>query len=81
MHWNHRVIDFTADYTANAGDPLFGFAEVYYNDDGTPSSYCSPFMDCDSLEELTQLVDRLAKALTQPVLKVEDFPEPQEEQA
>lgn len=70
MHWNHRVIDITHE---NGGEPLLTFAEVYYDEDGKPSSYCDPFFSGDDTEELAQLVKRLGDALGKPVLKPEDF--------
>ena len=68
MKWNHRVVDLSAE---NGGEPLFGLREVYYGDDGKPESYCDPFMVGDDLAELRRLVERLEKALAEPVVKFE----------
>jgi hypothetical protein len=39
MKWNHRVVDMTAE---NGGEPLFAIREVFYNDDGVPTSHGEP---------------------------------------
>jgi hypothetical protein len=39
MKWNHRVVDMTAE---NGGEPLFALREVFYNDDGVPTSHGEP---------------------------------------
>jgi hypothetical protein len=60
------------------GEPetIYSFVEVYYEDDGTPSSYSAPFMYGDNLEELQSIVNRLQEALNHPILNASEFPEP-----
>ena len=70
MHWNHRVVDLTAE---NEGDELFAIREVFYNDDGAPVGYIEPSIVSETMEGLTKVLDRMKEALTQPVLKPEDF--------
>lgn len=66
MIWNHRVVDLTAE---NGGEPLFGLREVYYGDDGKPEAYCDSFMVSEDVDGLRELVERLQKALSEPVVK------------
>lgn len=68
MNWNHRVV------RVKDGDETFlMLAEVYYNDDGTPSGYSECFMHGDDMGELRQLVNRLADAVTHPILDAKDM--------
>lgn len=68
MDWNHRVVRVTS------GDETYlMLAEVYYNDDGTPSGYSECFIHGDDLGELRQLVNRLADAVTHPILDEKDM--------
>jgi hypothetical protein len=45
MKWNHRVVDMTAE---NGGEPLFAIREVFYNDDGVPTSHGEPNALCQT---------------------------------
>lgn len=68
--WNHRVV-----FEAN-DDPDFAtyrFVEVHYGKKNKPTSYGEPFMVGNTLEEMQELVDRLQKALAQPILTDKDF--------
>jgi hypothetical protein len=68
--WNHRVI-----FEAN-DDPdfsIYRFVEVHYDKKGKPTSHGEPFMVGNTPEEMQELVNRLQKALTQPVLTDKDF--------
>lgn len=68
--WNHRVF-----FEAN-DDPdysTYRFVEVHYDKKGKPTSYGEPFMVGNTPEEMQELVNRLQKALTQPVLTETDF--------
>lgn len=68
MDWNHRVV------RVKDGDETFlMLAEVYYNDDGTPSGYSECFMHGDDMGELRQLVNRLADAVTHPVIDASEM--------
>jgi hypothetical protein len=68
MKWNHRVVDLSAE---NNGEPMFGFREVSYSDDGTPDGYGEPFMISETMDGLKELIERLQKALAEPVVKLE----------
>jgi hypothetical protein len=64
MHWNHRVM--------NGGDDYITFKEVYY-EDGAPTSYCDPFIGCDTKQGLEELVHRLVRALNEQMLHEDMF--------
>jgi len=70
MTWNHRLVDMSAD---NDGDPALAFREVFYDDDGKPMGHTEPFMWCDDIDGVRLLIQRLTKAIDQPILKPEDF--------
>jgi hypothetical protein len=57
----------------NGGDDYFTFKEVYYDDQDRPDAYSDPFMGGDTIDEVQELLVRLSKALTQPVLHENDF--------
>lgn len=68
--WNHRVL-----FQAN-DDPDFStyrFVEVHYDEKGKPTGYGEPFLLGNTPEEMQELIDRLQKALTQPVVTPSDF--------
>lgn len=67
--WNHRVVDMTAE---NDGEPLFELREVYYTY-GEPIGHGEPSVMSETMEGLIEVIDRMKKALDQPVLKPEDF--------
>lgn len=68
--WNHRVVDLT---TQNDGEELYAIQEVFYDDDGTLMGYCEPSMVSETMTGLVEILERMADALEQPVLKHEDF--------
>jgi len=71
MYWNHRVVDMSEE---NEGNPLFELREVFYDGDtGKPKGHGDVALMSDTMEGLTEMVDRLKEALAQPVLKPEDF--------
>jgi hypothetical protein len=70
MNWNHRLMNCPSD---NGGDDFFVFKEVFYDDQDRPDGYSNPFMGGDSIDEVQELLARLQKALTQPVLHENDF--------
>ena len=66
MHWNHRVVRTVDDETLEI---MLQIAEVYYNSDtGKPYTYCEPFLTGETLEELTETLNRMQAARLQPVL-------------
>ena len=68
--WNHRVVVMTEE---NDGDPLFEVREVFYNDDGVPTSHGEPNAVSEDMEGLEWCIGEMQEALAQPVLKPEDF--------
>lgn len=74
MDWNHRVVR-VLDYIDEQGNPHYTltFAEVYYNDDGTPMGHAECFMHGDDLGGLRQLVNRLGDAINQEILEEKDM--------
>jgi len=75
MHWNHRVVDMSAE---NEGDPLFAVREVYYEENGMPSGHHEPYLVSETMDGLKWVLDQIKTALDQPVLKPEDFNNPTE---
>jgi hypothetical protein len=57
----------------NGGDDYITFKEVFYDDDGTPTSYSDPFIGADTKQGLEELVARLSKALEQQMLHEQIF--------
>lgn len=74
MAWDYRVM------TLNGGES-YEIYEVYYNDKGKPSLYTanssSPFGE--NIRELYQDVMWMIEALDMPVLTLQDFQAPGEE--
>ena len=70
MHWNHRVVDMS---TENDGDPLVELREVFYDRNGIPVGHGGPSVMSETMEGLREVVDRMKKAIDQPVLTPEDF--------
>ena len=68
MTWNYRVVKQTYE-----ADPELVIQEVYYDKDGNPSGYCSTRLSGDSIEALEWMIDKLRKALLEPVLNDDDF--------
>lgn len=56
-------------------ETTYRFVEVYYEDDGTASSYSEPFLVGDDVDELRSVAARLAAACDQPVLDASEFPD------
>jgi len=69
-YWNRRVVDMTAE---NGGEPLFAIREVFYNDDGVPTSHGEPNAVSEDMEGLEWCIGEMRDALKHPVLKPEDF--------
>jgi len=59
--------------TENDGDPLVGLREVFYDRNGIPVGHGGPSVVSETMEGLREVVDRMKKAIDQPVLKPEDF--------
>lgn len=65
MYWNHRVVDMT---TENEGNRLFEIREVSYEDNGIPIGHTEASLVGETMEELKKELERMKKALDQPVL-------------
>lgn len=70
MNWNHRLMNCPSD---NGGKDLIVFKEVFYDDQDRPDAYSNPFMGGDDIAEVRELLERLQKALTLPVLHEDEF--------
>ena len=72
MTWNHRVIRQVCD-----SEVLFGIHEVFYRDDGTPDLCTVDAIGvcAEGMDELTQTLEWMQKALGQPVLEMTDSEE------
>lgn len=75
--WNHRVLKTTSEFEGMI-DEEFRIVEAQYRD-GELSSYCEPFLQGDTLEDLSAVLDQMKTALAKPVLLIEDFPNYEEE--
>jgi len=63
--WNHRLVRIDED--------IIALKEVSYDRFNRPYSHCEPFLCSETLEGIQLTLDRLAQALTQPILAKADF--------
>ena len=75
--WNHRVLKTTSEFEGILIED-YRIVEAQYRD-GKLSSYCQPFLQGDSLEDLSWALDQMKAALAKPILLEEDFPDHKEE--
>ena len=76
MHWNHRVIK--KECRNDADETTYGIHEVYYNNNGVPTMCTEEPIRLlgDSVKDLKETLERMMKALDNPVLDYDkDFPE------
>jgi hypothetical protein len=77
MHWNHRVVKYTTQYTHEEEqivEEVYQVCEVFYNSKDEPTGHCEATLSSETIEGLQIEVERFAKALTQPVLDADtDF--------
>jgi hypothetical protein len=76
MHWNHRVVEF--DDTGDGNGKHWEVCEVYYNNDGTPMGYTEAkvrWYEVDGPNGRYELMERINKAMAQPIIKRSDFPD------
>jgi hypothetical protein len=64
MHWNHRLIDMTAQ---NDGEHWLEIKEVFYEDD-KPQGYTSALIGGETASEVRETLIRMLSALDNPVL-------------
>lgn len=71
MSWNYRVFKQIDEYS---GDAWYSIVEAYYDADGKPDGYTDP-IPCtgSSIEDLRWVLEKMLKALDEPVLIEEDF--------
>jgi hypothetical protein len=64
-HWNHRVVQ-----RVDGDGVSFGIHEVHYNDYDAITGYTfDPVpVDCDTLEDLRDTLERMLRCLDKPVL-------------
>lgn len=70
MHWNIRVMNCPSE---NGGEDLLSFKEVYYEDDGRPTSYTEPFICSEDRQGLETILKRMQNALSRPTLHEDQF--------
>jgi hypothetical protein len=75
--WNHRVIDHGEfdDHGIYGVGRYLAIHEVYYDADGKPKMMTEAPISIagETLEELGETLDRMKRALEEPVLPVEQF--------
>lgn len=71
MKWNNRLLDRSH---LNNGEPWLEVIEVYYEDDGTPTSWCDPSINSETKEGIIRNLKRMiADIENSPVLTLKDF--------
>jgi hypothetical protein len=71
MHWNHRVVKYTTQYTHEEEqivEEVYQVCEVFYNSKDEPTGHCEATLSSETIEGLQTELARFAKALTLPVL-------------
>lgn len=77
MTWNHRFIAIRDEFSESGS--LLELVEVYYDQDGKPEAYGRPSMLFDDEAGVEEFIERVQKALGEPFLTEEDFPQPDHE--
>lgn len=75
--WNHRVLKTTSEFEGMLIED-YRIVEAQYRDNKL-SSYCEPFLQGDSLGDLSGILDQMKAALAKPILLEEDFPDHEDE--
>jgi hypothetical protein len=72
VSWNYRVMRFLDPLTK---EPCLAIHEVYYHEDGTRRAYTVDAVGVvgDTPEELGEVLDRMRRALGEPILEPGDF--------
>lgn len=73
MHWNYRVLK----TTHGDNDPSYGVHEVYYDEKGALRLYTLDPVAVvgDSVEDLSNILAKMARGVGEPVLTQGDFPQ------
>lgn len=72
MSWNHRIVTQIVNKIR-----LFDIAEVYYDSEGVPHSYCSVgtcLTGWADLQDLKGTYDKIASAFEKPIINLDNFP-------
>ena len=72
MHWNHRVV-LVHEPENEEDEPFFEVCEVFYNENNEPCGYSEASAGSDTLEGLSEYLERMTSALQAPVLRQSDF--------
>jgi len=69
-HWNHRVVVRTFVHSDKFIEKTYGIHEVYYDKDDKPEGVTMEAIGIigDSVDDIKETLDRMAKACTLPVL-------------
>jgi hypothetical protein len=74
MHWNLRVVVvYEPENKSESDEPLMEVCEVFYNEKNEPCGYSQTSAMSETLEGLTQHLERMKDALALPVLRQSDF--------
>ena len=72
MHWNCRVVVVHEPEDAT-DEPLMEVCEVFYNEKNEPCGYSETSAMSETLQGLTEHLERMKDALALPVLRQSDF--------
>jgi hypothetical protein len=72
MHWNCRVV-VVHEPEDETDEALMEVCEVFYNEKNEPCGYSETSAMSETLEGLTEHLERMKDALTLPVLRQSDF--------
>ena len=72
MHWNCRVV-VVQEPEDVTDEPLMEVCEVFYNEKNEPYGYSETSVMSETLEGLSQHLERMKDALALPVLRQSDF--------
>ena len=72
MFWNCRVV-VVHEPEDETDEPLMEVCEVFYNEKDEPCGYSETSAMSETLEGLTQHLERMKEALALPVLRQSDF--------
>jgi len=72
-YWNYRIVKQDAGLSVNnvgelVPSAIYLMAEVYYNDDGTPTGWCEACPHGEDVYELRQDYKMMKEALSKPIL-------------
>lgn len=68
MMWNYRVSRIQDEGTESGF--VLGVQEVYYDENGQPTSWGDPFIFGNDIAELGRVLDKMRGALEKPILEL-----------